>query len=163
VAGVLILLVSVQVFCGQSNPAKVNNATGELKVTTNGREYIQLKFQVFEKKPSPEIKNYCQFWKDDISNKTYAEVKYNNIDGCYAWFAGRCVKGDKNLLGKWFFAVVHDGGKPGYMVDHIWLEWLPDTPNAEKAAESNVKNLKKPAQNVPIQEGDIVVYFSEKK
>jgi len=43
------------------------------------------------------------------------------------------------------------------LADHLWLEWLPQTPDAEQKARKNVEKLQKPKQNMPVTDGNIIV------
>lgn len=80
-------------------------------------------------------------------------VKYTSFDENYAWIAGKCTSGKAEFEGKWFFAAVNDGGKPGSLVDYIWWEWV----GSESAAKSKVENLEIPSNNKSIENGNIVI------
>jgi len=142
----LCLLLSVTVLAKQTNEARGRfkvkddnkNVTVNLKVTEDGDGFLR-----------------CT--KSDNDVEMYIDIEYAEIDGKYAWFAGICTEDGENFTGKWLFGVVHDGGTPGKLVDHIWWEWLPESDNVEDIAKSKVENLEIPSGNKTINSGDIKV------
>jgi len=152
----LSLTAAVPLSLRAEEPALASNAKGTVQVSDEGgNAYIE--FEVQEGKDNKAASGSFHFRLDDGSRDSYVEVAYVKVDGEYAWFAGDCTRDNAGMAGRWLFIAVHDGGRPGRLVDHIWLEWLPKTPDAENIAKRKVENLEKPANNKPIKTGDIVV------
>ena len=153
------LLIVVPVFSLQFVSSHSNNAAGKITIADDNGGSVD--FKAVDGKDGQPSTGYLRLKSGDGSKETEAEVKYVNVDGDYAWFAGQCTRDSGGLTGRWFFAAVHDGGTPGKLVDHIWFDWLPDTADAEAVAKSKVENFAKPSSNKPITTGDIVVTFSD--
>ena len=101
---------------------------------------------------------YSRHEDTEAEKGLYIEVTYLHIDDDYVWFAGKCFEdSDMEKQGRWLFMVVHDGGEPGKLVDHLWCEWLVDTKDAAAIAKRKVENLAKPKHNRLIMNGEIVV------
>lgn len=133
-----------------------NEASGNVEVSSAGAR-LDVEFAIRETANSESGAGFFHYESTDRSTKLAAEVFYVKVDDEYAWFAGRCVRDRGDLAGRWFFAAVHDGGTPGSLADHIWWDWLPEGPGAEKTAKSKVENLERPVSNKPIKAGNIVV------
>lgn len=160
-----ILIVSV-VFVAATTPpllsredsAPANNTSGKVQVLDNG-ESVLVEFRARGKRDDKPAGGSFRRSSADKSIDTYCNVVYVKVDGDYAWFAGKCVMDSDGLAGRWFFAAVHDGGRPSELVDHLWWDWLPRTPNAESIAADKVENIEKPDSNKPIESGNITVSF----
>ena len=149
----LALIVSALVFTfsASSQGAK---ASGEISISDDGGE-VQAKLQITTGENEDSAGGYFQYLDD--GDKVYIEVTGVKIDGEYAWFAGKCIEGGAGYSGRWLFVAVHDGGKPGRLVDQIWWEWIPAGDNAESIAKSKVRNMRVPSERKDIQSGDIKV------
>ncbi len=160
---VFLLFITVPAFSGGEEPAPANNVVGKVQVLDNGNndEYAWTEFEAHQGKDNQPAGGFFHWWLEDGSRETYVEAVYVKVDGNYAWFAGKCTKDSADLAGRWLFIAAHDGGMPGRLTDHIWWEWLPDTPDAESIAKAKVENLETPASNKPIISGDIVVHCYE--
>jgi len=145
-------------FSSQKTPAPKEKVIWQVRFEgeTDKNVWIDLKVHKENGKPA---KGLFHLWRDDQTKGIYLELAYLLVDDDYAWFASRCTKDedDGKLVGRWLFIVVHDGGTPGRLVDHLWCEWLPATKDAEQIAMRKVKNLEKPKMNRPIGDGNIVV------
>ena len=160
----VFVITAVPVFSKQTNSETANNTSGKVQVLDNldnRDECVWVEFSAREEKNDESAGGFFHRFLDDNSRDTYADVVYVKVDGEYAWFAGKCVMDSAGLSGRWFFAAVHDGGAPGRLVDHIWWDWLPQSPDAETIAAEKVENLEKPANNKPIKNGNIVVKARE--
>jgi len=133
-----------------------NEASGNIEVLDAGVR-LDVEFEAREAAGSNSGGGFFHYESADHSTKLAAEVFYVKVDDEYAWFAGRCVRDRGDLAGRWFFAAVHDGGTPGSLADHIWWDWLPEGPDAEKTAKRKVENLERPVSNKPVKAGNIVV------
>ena len=146
-------------FSQQSKSELANKAMGEVEISADNGESAWAEFRVSDATSQSSASGFFHYWLDDKSKESYVEMAYVKVDGEYAWFAGKCSKSSENLTGRWFFAAVHDGGMPGNLVDHIWWDWLADTPNAESIAKEKVENMERPTANKPIESGDVTVRF----
>ena len=133
-----------------------SNASGNIEVLDAGVR-LGVEFEAREAANGESGGGFFRYTSADRSNKLAAKVFYVKVDDEYAWFAGRCLQDNGDLTGRWFFAAVHDGGTPGSLADHIWWDWLPEGPGAEKTAKRKVENLERPASNKPVKAGNIVV------
>jgi len=129
-------------------------ARGDISISDDGRE-LQAKFKMMLTNSDDTGSGFFQY--SDGQSTILIEVTCLKIDGEYAWFAGKCTKNGADKMGRWFFAVVHDGGNPGRLVDHIWWEWIAESDNAESIAKSKVENMEIPSERKLITEGDIKV------
>ena len=139
-----------------SVPALANSASGEVKISSGADKGV-VKFNVVEGANSKAGDGFLHFSLAKSKEEIHIKVSYVKVDGEYAWFAGECTQDGVSQIGLWFFGAVHDGGKPGKLVDHIWWEWLPDSEDAESIAGSKVENLEIPSENKTITDGDITV------
>lgn len=146
------LMMAVPAFSKQGK----NNISGKVKVCGDDAS-VWIELRADSAKNSLAASGSLRCWQDDKSKETCADVVYMKVDGSYGWLAGKCTTDSSGLAGRWFFMAVHDGGTPGHLADHLWLDWLPDTPDAESIAKGKVENLEKPANNKSIETGDIVV------
>ena len=131
----------------------------QVRLSEQTDKNIWLDLKAHKEENSKPAKGLLHLHPNDGTTGIHIELAYLQVDGNYAWFAGRCVR-DKNegeLVGRWFFLVAHDGGAPGRLADHLWCEWLPATKDAEQTAKQKVKNLEKPKENKTIEAGNIVV------
>ena len=149
---IFLLMMSIPAFSKQGK----NNVSGKVKVSGDDAS-VWIDFTAAGAKNSRAIGGSFCCQPDGEGKKTCANVVYMKVDGRYAWLAGKCTSDSSGLAGRWFFMAVHDGGTPGYLADHLWLDWLPDTPDAESVAKRKVENLEKPANNKSIEAGNIVV------
>ena len=154
-----ILIITVTVFflagTGTANAASpANNATGKLQIVDDGGRAASVRFDASEACEGQPAKGSLTCSFIDQAQPNSVKIQIVKIDGQFAWLAGQCISGD--LSGRWFFVVVHDGGQPGRLVDHIWWEWLPAGAD-ENTARTKVENLEKPAGNKSITDGNIVV------
>jgi hypothetical protein len=77
-----------------------------------------------------------------LRRKFMYEVKYVLVDGEYVYFAAQNIYDSDNVkTGDWLYIKAHDGGEPGYMVDHIGWKWA----DSEVQAENWVNNMEDPA------------------
>jgi len=98
-----------------------------------------------------------QVLADGNNLETMVDLSYLAVEGDYAWLAGECTKDNSGQTGNWLFVAVHDGGQPGRLVDHFWLEWLGSGDAGRSAAKQKVESRDKPAENKTIEAGDIQV------
>jgi len=139
----LILILPARLYAAETK--------GEVLVSDDGTE-LHTKFKITLNDSGNSGNGFFQY--SDEQSTVRIKVKYLKVDGEYAWFAGKCVEDGIDKLDRWFFAVVHDGGKPGNIADHIWWEWLDNT---ESIAKSKVENLEIPSERKQIKDGDITV------
>ena len=158
-AAVFSLAASVLLFAGQNASEPANSAVGKVHILINTDESARVEFEAYEAKNNQPARGFLLCSQKNQNRETHSEVVYVKVDGDYAWFAGKCTRDSGNLKGRWFFIAVHDGGTPGKLVDHIWWDWLPQTPDAESIAKKKVENLERPANNKHISAGDVVVRF----
>lgn len=137
--------------------ASKSSVTGKVQISADTNKYTWAEFSTRQGKDGLSATGSLHLWSEDNSRQTYVNLAYLNVDGEYAWFAGQCTNDNGSLTGRWLFVAVHDGGNPGRLADHIWWEWLPNSPDAEAVAKSKVENLEKPADNKSIKAGNIVV------
>lgn len=154
------LLVAGLVELSTASASCSNDASGNIEVSNDGAR-LRVEFEVREAANSGSGGGFFRYGSADRSTSLAAEVFYVKVDDEYAWFAGRCVQDSGDLAGRWFFAAVHDGGTPGSLADHIWWDWLPEGPGAEKTAKRKVENLERPVSNKPIKTGNVVVNLCE--
>jgi len=84
----------------------------------------------------------------------YADVKYVNVDGTDAYFAGLVTSASQaSWVGKWVSVAVHDGGEPAYLVDAVW-----GTFTDMNTAKLNVANKVKPDGEFAITSGNLQVH-----
>ena len=159
VSAAFSLLSASSALAEKQESTEANNAVGEITVQGYDGEHILVKFEACEEKNNQSARGFLRLQAGDNDKDTYAEVAYVKVDGAYCWFAGKCTRDSDDLTGRWFFAAVHDGGTPGRLVDHIWLDWLANKADAESIAREKVKNCEKPQHNTPIAAGDIVVHY----
>ncbi|MFC1738331.1 hypothetical protein ACFL1G_04675 [Planctomycetota bacterium] len=133
-----------------------NSAIGQIRVSDN-KEGGLAKLKALAGDDIDSSEGFFHYLPADGTGEVRIKLAYVKVDGKYAWFAGECTQNGVNLIGRWFFGAVHDGGKPGKLVDHIWWEWLPDSDNARSVAKSKVENFEIPAENKTIIDGDIAV------
>jgi len=161
VVGVSCIVAAIPVFSQQKVSASPNNVTGKVQISDNSSGNVSVEFKAYEEKGDQPAKGYFHLWLDDESEETFVDGVYVSVDDEYAWFAGRCTKDTGDLTGRWLFVAVHDGGSPGRLVDHLWWQWLPDTTDAENIAREKVENIETPADNQPIEAGNITVQFND--
>ena len=129
---------------------------GKVQTEIEG-ESARLQLKILEGESSTG-KRFFKYKLADSSETVFVKVKYLRIDDGYAWFAGKALPGKSSTRSnQWVFAVVHDGGIPGELVDHMWWQWLGEGDDAEKQAKEKVEELEQPEQNYPIESGDLVV------
>ena len=148
---ILITLYLVIVFAASSQGG---TASGEVSISDGGNK-LQAKLKIATIGNENSIDGFLQY--HDEYDKVLIDVTSLKVDGEYAWFAGKCVEGGADYSGRWLFGAVHDGGKPGRLVDQIWWEWIPAGDNAESIAKSKVRNMQVPSERKDIQSGDIKV------
>lgn len=154
---VLVLLAITTLALSQGKvSSNINQVTGKVQVLDEADQYVWVEFEVRKQQDQP-AEGLFRLWVDNNGKKTFVSLKYLKVDGEYAWFAGRCTQDSGGMAGRWLFLAVHDGGSVGRLLDHIWWEWLPATPDAENIAKNKVENFEKPGSNKPIKSGDIVV------
>jgi len=102
-------------------------------------------------------KGTLALWNGNDTDKIKINISYLLIDGQYAWLAGKCVDSSGDFADRWVYVVVHDGGEPGRLVDHIWIEWLAEGQEGKTQAEQKVVNLDSPSKKISIESGDIKV------
>jgi hypothetical protein len=84
----------------------------------------------------------------------YADVKYVNVDGTDAYFAGLVTSASQaSWVGNWVSVAVHDGGEPAYLVDAVW-----GTFTDENTAKLNVANKTRPDGEFLITSGNLQVH-----
>lgn len=154
-----LIVIAVPVFPEQKGSAPPNNVTGKVKILINRDKEAWAEFEAYEEKGNIPAKGSFHLWLEDTGEETYVDVVYVKVSGAYGWFAGKCTKDTGEMIERWLFLAVHDGGSPGRLVDHIWWEWLPDTGEAETIAREKIENLEKPADNQSIKTGDITVNY----
>lgn len=142
---IIAILVSTAGLCLGTSSAK-----GTIQVKNSGE---QVKVRVSVSHPGKGNLNLKLNSNGELMAKI--DVKYTTFDEGYAWIAGKCTAGRNALQGKWFFAAINDGGKPGELVDYIWWEWL--SPDAESTAKQKVENLEITGSNKPVQDGNITI------
>jgi hypothetical protein len=128
-----------------------------LEIEASDDDFTNLKLDVKPKAESPAAKGNLYLWIDSEVDRTKVEVRYLHVDGQFAWMAGECTEDGDQFRDRWIYVVVHDGGEPGRLVDHIWIEWLDEGPEGQQDAEAKLVNLEKPSENRSIESGDIVV------
>ena len=155
----IILFVLISPFIGQTDVAWAVSVTGKIDVTAKDGKAANVQFSIKPTQNKPSATGTLSQRKNDGSSEFYLDVAYLNVDGKYAWFAGKCTKNSSDKTGKWLFVAVHDGGLRGELTDHIWWEWLDDSAVAESIAKRKVEAKEKPAVNLTIKSGDIIVDF----
>jgi len=84
----------------------------------------------------------------------YADVKYVNVDGADAYFAGLVTSASNaSWIGNWVSVAVHDGGEPAYLVDAVWGSFTD-----MNTAKLNVANKVKPNGKFDITSGNLQVH-----
>ncbi|MHC4068849.1 MAG: hypothetical protein ACYS18_08605 [Planctomycetota bacterium] len=156
VVALVLLAITTLVLSQGKVSAHINRVTGKVQVLDEADENVWVEFEV-RKQESQPAEGLFRLWVDNNGKKTFVSLKYLRVDGEYAWFAGKCTRDSGGMEGRWLFLAVHDGGGIGRLLDHIWWEWLPATPDAENIAENKVESFEKPGSNRPIKSGDIVV------
>jgi hypothetical protein len=156
-----LIVATTGLALSQQEEAKgVNKAAGKIKILYNEKSYALVEFKVYEGRDTKPPGGYLKFKLSD-RNESVVKLLYVKIDGEYAWFAGKCIKDTGNRKDQWLFLAAHDGGIPGRLVDHIWWDWLPDTPDARKIARKKIEDLEKPENNKPIKAGNVIVYSKD--
>jgi len=102
-------------------------------------------------------RGWLRLRSSDGSRETKVDLVYLKVDGEYAWAAGECTEDTDGLEGRWLFIAVHDGGKPGRLVDQLWMEWLDEGAKGRQQAKSKVDNLETPSESKSIESGDLKV------
>jgi hypothetical protein len=156
VGALVLLAITTLAFSQGKTSTGTNQVTGKVQVLDGADGYASVEFEVRKQQDQP-AEGLFRLSADNNGRKTSVNLKYLKVDGEYAWFAGKCTQDSGGMAGRWLFLVVHDGGSVGKLLDHIWWEWLPATPDAENIAKSKVENFEKPGSNKPIKSGDIVV------
>lgn len=90
-----------------------------------------------------ECKGDGNFRYSDVNGDWYKvkDVKYVNIEGDDAWFAGQVTKASQtSWVGNWVFVKVHDGGPPANVGDVISGSFTD-----ENTAKLGVANMANPA------------------
>jgi len=159
---VVSLILAVPVFSEKLTAAPANSASGKVEIVSSDDQTASAEFKANVGKAQQPANGFFRVSAEDKGTETYVDVVYVKVDGDYAWFAGKCTRDSEGLMGRWFFIVVHDGGKPGRLADHIWWDCLPDTDDAESIAKEKVENFEIPESNKPIKSGDIEVCFNNK-
>jgi len=140
-----------------ANCAWANTVSGKIKVLDDTNKIALTEFEITKKTTDQSVTGSLSWETENGDTDNYIEIKYVNIDGQYAWFAGKCTQSTEEMADRWLFIAVHDGGTPGNLVDHIWCQWLDSGPDAESIAKEKVENLEKPTNNKPIKSGNIEV------
>ena len=147
---VLSALIVIQIF-----PAFIYAASANGQITVSqGSKIFDVKLNMDDTKSD---KGFIQSVDQGSGDSVRIQISYITIDGEYAWFAGKCTDGRADKIGEWLFGVVHDGGKPGNLVDHLWWEWIGDGDDAEAKARAKVDNLQIPSGRKAVQSGDIKI------
>ncbi len=158
VSGVLLLAIA-----SLSNPAlpaassKKDSVEGRVQVADDDGNSTWIELQAEAKQDGKTAQGELQVLADGNNLETMVDLAYLAVEGDYAWLAGECTKDNGGQTGKWLFVAVHDGGQPGRLVDHLWLEWLGPGAAGETTAKQKVESRDKPAENKTIESGDIQV------
>ena len=128
-----------------------------LEIEASDDDFTNLKLDVRPKDEELSAKGNLYLWIDSEVDRIKIEIRYLNVDGEFAWMAGECTEDGDQFKDRWIYVVVHDGGEPGRLVDHIWIEWLDEGAQGQQDAEQKLVNLEKPKRNRSIESGDIVV------
>ena len=155
----IVLCVLVSPFFGQTGVVLAASVKGKIEITAEDGKTANVQFKIKPTENKLSATGSLNYRQEDGSDEFYLDVVYLNADSEYAWFAGKCMKSNTNLAGRWLFVAVHDGGVQGELTDHIWWEWLDDSADAEAIAKAKAEAKEKPAVNLPIKSGDIVVDF----
>ena len=162
----ICLIIALTLLATGSSLSKGNYASKEKLIwrviySDQNNQDTSLALKVRKKENTEQTEAFFHTWQKSQEEGLIVKLTYLKVEDNYAWFAGKCTedKSERGLKDRWLFIVVHDGGKPGKLVDHLWCEWLKDTNDAEKIARRKVENLEKPKKHKPIKEGDIVVDF----
>lgn len=144
--------------CAEYASSGESSVRGKVEVSAPLRgEHRRIELRVSGAEEGDSAKGWLRLWSADGSRETKVDLVYLRVDGEYAWLAGECKEDTDGLQGRWVFLAVHDGGKPGRLVDHIWLEWLGEGAEGRAEAKSKVENLDTPAESKSIESGDIEV------
>lgn len=96
-------------------------------------------------------------YSDVNGNWYYADVKYVNVDGADAYFAGLVTSASSaSWVGNWVSVAVHDGGEPAYLVDAVWGIFTD-----MNTAKLNVANKVKPNGKFDITSGNLQVHTND--
>ena len=156
VVSALVIAPKVSV---QADVSRPDNAVGNIVIVDAG-DNADVEFKAVEACEGIGASGFFKLNGKGGAVKIDAVVRFVKVDGRYTWFAGQCTPNSPAMAGRWFFAVAHDGGEPGKLVDHLWLDWLTRSPDAAKIAERKVENYEKPSCNKPIKDGNIIICSS---
>lgn len=133
---------------------EVANVSGRSKIRIDGNEKTLIEFAAVKKTDSQPAAGFFKWNADDNSRQVQVSLTYVEVDNQFAWLAGLCVSDtDGELVGKWLLLTVSDFGSPGRLVDHVWMQWLPD----ESIARQKIQDFERADKNQPIEDGDIVI------
>jgi hypothetical protein len=156
---VILPMMAAVAFCGavEQSSAENDSVAGRVEARTQEGELVWVELEIEAAQNSQDDLGELRISADGNSIDTLVEVAYLVVEDDYAWMAGECSRDTGANRGKWLFVVVHDGGRPGHLVDHLWIEWLGKGPKGQADAKERVQNIDKPADNQPIESGDIQV------
>jgi len=140
--------------------AQIEKTIWQAELENPDQQKIIVTLKTRREKSNTPTKGLLQFWPEGKPQNTISiQLTCLKKQKNYAWLAGKCIDDKKSgqLKDHWLFIALHDGGTPGRLADHLWLEWLPQTPDAEQKARKNVEKLQKPKQNMPVTDGNIIV------
>ena len=146
-----------QARCAEYASSGESSVRGKVEVSAERSEHCRIELRVSGADGEDSAKGRLRLWSADGSRETKVDLVYLRVDGEYAWLAGECKEDTDGLQGRWVFLAVHDGGEPGRLVDHIWMEWLGEGQAGMAQAKSKVENLDTPAESKSIESGDIEV------
>jgi hypothetical protein len=157
----VLMLFLVASVAGARGPA--NRATGSVWIEHSSYADTYVEFNAHAESPDGRrAAKGTLYWYSGVEGKTLEEIKemnptftvnikYVNVQGDSAWFAG--PRSDQN---RWLFVKVVDGGSPGFGNDYIPLENL----NNEEDARNKVEGMTDPgAHNWTIYGGNLVVHY----
>ena len=155
---VLVLMFTPAVIYAKGGPAeKAEKATGEVLVPVRG---WSIEFNAHEAFGTKDAKGAMRTWSDEVGRELYFEVKYVEVVGNTAWFAGKCISDSGGAyVDKWFFVKVEDNGSPGIYNDKIGWDWTSGYD--EGLAEKRVIKMDDPDNWWTVQDGNLVVHSNE--
>jgi len=131
--------------------------SGNVEVSAQPGEASHIEMKASAAGADNSAKGWLRLRSSDGGTETKVDLVYLRVDGEYAWAAGECTEDTDGLGGRWLFIAVHDGGKPGRLVDQFWMEWLDEGAKGRQQAKSKVDNLETPAESKSIESGDLKV------
>jgi len=130
---------------------------GNVEVSAQQGQANHVEMQASAAGADSSARGWLRLRSADGSVETKVDLVYLRVDGEYAWAAGECTEDTDGLQGRWLFIALHDGGKPGRLVDQLWMEWLDEGAKGRQQAKSKVDNLETPAESESIESGDLKV------